>query len=145
MATSGTFQAELRGVLMGRGTNYPFADDGGVHAPAPDIRSYDLERYLDAGDFQGSQFAGPQFINLTLHVVGTSEANLFANLDSLVTAWAPSETDITFELNLPSYGARTISGRPFRFDIPPITGPMRIGLRILGVRAQFKAGTPTWT
>lgn len=145
MATSQTFQAELRSVLMGRGTNYPFVDGGGVDIPTPDIRTNDLERLFAAGDYQGPQYAGPVYVNLTMNVVGTSEATLFANLDTLVTAWIPATSDITFELNLPSYGARTISGRPNRFEVPPITGDMRRTWRIYGVRAQFKAGTPTWT
>lgn len=141
MATSQTWQAELRSLLMGRGTNYPIVDLD----VEQDYRSYDLAKLLAPGDFQGPQYAGPIYVSLTLHCKGTSEATLFSNYNALETAWAPSTTDLTFELNLPNYGARTLSGRVAHFDPPRITGEMRAAFHIFGIRAQFKAGTPTWT
>jgi hypothetical protein len=142
MATSATFQAELNGVLIGRGTNYPIIDFDIEQTTV----AHDLNRLLADGEYQGPQFAGPIFVSFTLNVRGTTEANLFSNLATLSAAWPLSNaTDDTLEFNLPSYGARTLSGRVTHFDPPRITNDMRVGLTIFGVRCQFKAGTPTWT
>lgn len=136
------YTAELRTTLMGGASNYAITE---IDITSPELVSNDLRRLLTDGDFQGAQYAGPQYVSLTMNVTGSTEANLIANLDTLKTAWAKAASDITFVLRIPQWGKRSLSGRPFRFEVPVIDGQQRIAKTIFGVRAQFKAGTPTWT
>lgn len=141
---TGDWQAELRTTLMGGSSNYGIT---AIEITPPDIRSHDLPKLLTDGEFQGPQDKGPIYVTLTMNVTGTSETNLIANLDTLETAWAKSSTDLTFVLRLPNWGKRSVSGRPFLYSVPPLVpAETRTPARtIRGVRAQFKAGTPTWT
>lgn len=139
--TTTATQAYLNGVLMGVGTAFPFVSV----EPTQEIRSHNLVRLLADGDYQGNQQAGPLFITLTLNITGTSLANLFANRETLRAAWTTSGTDLTFELNEPSVGSRTLQGRVSDFKLPPFDASQEAALRIYGVLAQFEAGTPTWT
>lgn len=139
---SADWQAELRTTLMGNST-FPIVT---VDVSPPPLISHDVPKLLDDGEFQGSQFQGAQYVTLTMNVTGTSESNLIANLDTLKTAWAKATSDLTFVLRLPNWGKRSIAGRPAHaLDVPPIESQQLAALTIRGVRAQFKAGTPTWT
>ena len=136
------YQAELRTTLMGASTDYVFT---AIDVPPAPIVTNDLPKLLDHGKFQGSHYKGPIVVTLTMEVTGTTEANLRANLDTLETAWAVASSDITFVLRLPTWGKRSLSGRPINFDIPPLIAEHTAGYMVPGVRAQFESGTPTWT
>lgn len=136
------YQAELRTTLMGQGTNYEFVE---IDVPTPPIVTNDVARLLGHGTFQGSHFKGSIVVTLTMIVKGTTTTTLRSNMDTLETAWAVAASDITFVLRLPQWGKRSLSGRPINFD-PGVWTPTTIASRrIPGVRAQFEAGTPTWT
>lgn len=139
---SADWQAELRTTLMGNST-FPIVS---VDISPPTLISHDLPKLLDDGEFQGSQYEGAQYVTLTMNVTGSSESNLISNLDTLKTAWAKASSDLTFVIRLPSWGKRSIQGRPAHaLDVPQIESQQLTALLIRGVRAQFKAGDPTWT
>lgn len=139
---SADYQAELRTTLMGPGTNYGMVSID--VSPAPIITN-DLPKLLANGKFQGSHFKGSILVTLTMNVAGTTTTTLRANLDTLETAWAVASSDITFVVRLPQWGKRSLSGRPINFDPGPMIPEQIPGRTIRGVRAQFEAGTPTWT
>ena len=136
------YQAELRTTLMGPTTNYGLVS---IEVPPAPIVTNDLDKILTNGRFQGSHFKGSLVVTLTMNVTGSTTANLRANLDTLETAWAVATSDITFVIRLPQWGKRSISGRPINFDPGPFLPEQVPGRTIRGVRAQFEAGTPTWT
>lgn len=142
MPISEDYQAELRSTVMGPSTNYELME---IHVTPAPIRTNDLPKLLADGAFQGPQYSGSIVVTLVMEVIGTTEINLRANLDTLETAWAKSSTDLTFKLRLPSWGTRSLSGRPINFDVPPLVVEHVAGFSIPNVRAQFEAGTPTWT
>lgn len=139
---SADYQAELRTTLMGPGTNFNITS---IDVPPAPIITNDLPKLLADGKFQGSHFKSSIVVTLVMNVSGSTMANLRANLDTLETAWAIATSDITFVLRLPQWGKRSLSGRPINFDPGPLTPEQVPGRTIRGVRAQFEAGTPTWT
>ena len=136
------YQAELRTTLMGPSTNYEITK---IEVPPAQTVKNDLRKLLADGSFQGAHYKAPIVVTLTLNVLGSTETTLRSRLDTLETAWAPSATDLTFVLRLPSWGKKSLSGRPVAFDPGELTPEAVAALKIFGVRAQFEAGTPTWT
>jgi hypothetical protein len=139
---TGDWQAELRTTLMGGASDYTIVEFDITPAV---IVSNDLPKLLADGEFQGAQFRGPVLVTLTMNVTGTSQADLLGNIDALATAWRPASSNLTFVVRVPQLGKRSVEGRPIEFEVPPFSSETLPSLTVFGVRAQFKAGDPTWT
>lgn len=103
---------EVRGLLMGDGTNYRLGPIRGLGVP--DAKSYDVERGHADGDVGQNDYYRPRQLMVELSIgppaCPTVEAVLDA-WDAFEVAWAKSNTDITF---VHVVGARTWTfvGRP---------------------------------
>lgn len=127
---------------MGVGTNYPISAIDGISLP--DIVRNDVPKLLTDGVFQGLHTYASRVVTITMNVKGTSASNLQSNMESLEAAWAKATSDIYFVVRIGGT-KRRISGRPIEFDRPTFTPSALPGLTVIGVRAQFEAGDPTWT
>lgn len=112
------WQAELRSLTMGDGTNYPFdAEVGGITGlgvPAPKTADVDLAH--QDGAYGSEDFMGVRVVTIPF-VLGGTPAQVFEWLDDLNTAWAPASSDLTLTLGLPFYGDVDLEGRPRGLDV----------------------------
>lgn len=111
------WQAEIRTLVTGDGTNYPFdADAGGITGlGVPTPKTADVDLLHADGAYGSPDYMGTRIITIP-YLLGGTAAEVFEWLDDLNDAWAPSTTDIALTINLPYHGTVTINGRPRGLD-----------------------------
>jgi hypothetical protein len=78
-------QVELRGLLLGDGTDYPIT--GPIEGLGNlDLRSVDLDRPLDHGAFAGRQFYGKRSLRIPYAILGDDPDDAMAKLEVLGAA-----------------------------------------------------------
>lgn len=119
MAITADWQAELRTVTIGAGTDYPFTTPvSGLGIPA--VRSRDLE----LADRHGSHGGAPdrllrRILQLPVGVDGSTPADAYTKLHTLKSAWRPADSDEPFDLRLPGQPTTVVRyyGRPRAVDV----------------------------
>ena len=105
------YQFELRTTLMGEGSNYLI-----VGAPTgfgvPAVKSADVELHHDDGSYGSPDYHGVRVITIPLEMTASTASTAMQYFDALVTAWAPSTTDIPLYFRLPYWGKKYVNGRP---------------------------------
>lgn len=119
--------AELRGLTLGVGTNYPFAKAWIRGLGIPQIRTADQPRGALAGDVGGDDVPQKRVLTISVGLQGdwladdlgdgtsASEA-AFRLLDALKTAWAPSPVNLPLTITVGDYWTRVFRGRPRGVD-----------------------------
>lgn len=107
------WQAELRTLVMGDGTNYPFDAEvgiGGLGMPPP--KAQQVELFHEDGAYRAADFKNVRIVTIPF-ILGGTPAEVFGWLDDLNTAWeTTTASDVTLQLNLPFHGTLTLTGRP---------------------------------
>jgi hypothetical protein len=123
MSTNSTWQMELRGLLMGRGTPYRFAAaPEGLGLPA--LRTNDMAWLADDGAYGAGDWMQPRLVRARLWVDAGDAAASETAARTLVGAWAPSRTDLPLELRVAAK-AYLAYGRPRRCEID--LAPLKYG------------------
>jgi hypothetical protein len=133
-------QFELRTTLMGATTVYKVTGFDGLGEPP--VRQRDVELFGQDGDYAAPDYRGPRIILMTIEIVHTSATNVFAAMNTLRTAWAPSTTDITLYWRWPSLGKQHVSGRPRGLEVQLDPSRVRNNITCIG---EFHALDPTIT
>ena len=112
-------QYELRGLLLGRGTDYPVENVEGLLLPA--VRSADLALDGADGAHPGVDTLDVRQVILTIGVRADSRAGLAAKLDALAEAWAP----VAAGGETVPFVFRMATGRTRRLNVKPrrLAGP----------------------
>ena len=108
-------QFEIRGLLMGRGTNYLITEGSISGLGTPDIYASEEALGRDHGSVGGREFAGGRKISFPVAIRATSRAQLETNLAALREAWKPAEAsgDIEVEAAWQLGGTKfMVRGRP---------------------------------
>lgn len=111
------WQAEVGGVTVGAGTDYPLTGPiTGLGNPAP--RTSDGERGNEPGDVGGFDVPARRVLTVPLGVNGPDAATGWALYEALKSAWATSPVDVALDLRLPGFTsvARRFYGRPRGLD-----------------------------
>jgi TP901 family phage tail tape measure protein len=108
------WQVSVGGVVLGPGTAYLIHDYTGLGAS--DVRSSDVERPQDDGDFYGTDLRASRNVELPITVTGTTASDAYANVQTLLKAWWTRSTENTRPLNfkLPGQPEMILDGRPRR-------------------------------
>lgn len=118
MPPSAQWQATVRGLELGAGTNYEVEPDGigGLGVPTPAVQDY--ARGDRDGTVSGRDLYERRVLTLPIHVLGTTAEDVMGNLRTLKTAWKreKSTDEVELELRLPGFpgATETLSyfGRP---------------------------------
>jgi hypothetical protein len=142
MSTSADWQLEIRGLLTGAGTVYRIGPATISGLGIPPMKTADVELFGRDGSFGSPDFLGPRILIVEYVINQTSETAAIASFQTLATAWAPSTTNITIEIQLPGWHF-TATGRPrgLELDLAPRT---RFG-GVIEALAEFHALDPTLT
>ncbi len=110
-AAGDVLAAELQGVLVG-GTGAVIAPPGigGVGEPTP--KSQDVALNHADGAYGGPDYRSPKVITVPILIEEPTAAAAMAVFDTLMTAWAPTTTDVELHLRLPGWGHVKYLGRP---------------------------------
>ena len=137
MTITADYQAELRSVTIGAGTNYRFAEPPEGFG-TPSYRDTDYDRVVADGERAGLDLLNARKVVFDLWVVGSDDADCESKLMTLKGAWRPSAiTDI--DLNVRFAGTEyVLHGRP-RGVVADI-GNIHQG--ITRARCEFKATDP---
>lgn len=111
------YQAELQGVLVGAGTDYPFAKAGMSGFGLPRVRDSDTSRAQGHGVYVGPDYLDSKPLTLALEVSGATAAAIEDLLVDLEAAFAPITDETTIPLVFRLAGTRLyrVNGRPRRF------------------------------
>lgn len=85
-------QLEFSGLLLGEGTNYPIGENGIEGLGTPDLRTGERERPQSHGMFPARPYAAARTLTFGLAVLGTSQADAVAKLDTFAATWIPQES-----------------------------------------------------
>ena len=106
-------QIEMRGLLMGAGTDFLIGDDGIDGFGTTDLRVSDIARPQAHGLFQQRTWLGQRDIDFEVLVVGDSQADVLTNLQTLGEAFAPASSTEAEALALRVGGQTFLAfGRP---------------------------------
>lgn len=138
------YQAELRATLMGASSNYQIAPPGIAGLGLPPVKSADTELGHADGSVAADDFRGVRVITIPLIIGGDSAisaSTAMTRFTTLLTAWAPSTSDIPLYIRLPGWGKFHVNGRPRGLDED--LSQLKNGL--INVLATFHALDPTIT
>lgn len=133
---------ELRGVLMGDGTNYEIDRErgaiGGLLGAAP---KYAETSYGHArGSFIGESFEAERTATFALAVHGATEIAAGDNLEAMLTVWSPDSTaELPLYFQLPGFGKRYVNGWPLGLAVSYTTPDFGL----IPVIASFRITDPT--
>jgi hypothetical protein len=133
-------QLELRGVLMGAGTDWIITPPG-VQGLGITVKSQDVDREHAAGVYSGRDYAGPRVLTFPMATTQDTAAEAGEAYVDLLEVWAGSETDLELHLRLPGFGHMSFLGRP-RGLVENLNGLHGGAVEVL---ATFFCGTPTIT
>lgn len=108
------WQIELRGLLMGDGTDYlPDVDAGAVRGFYDTETSIAETEYLHApGSFVGEATESARTVTVALIVAGTTPAACGSALSTLRDAWARGTVAEQLHVRIPGFGKRYLTGWP---------------------------------
>lgn len=113
------YQIEIGGLVMGPGTPYIIQSIDGFGTA--DMRTTDVSRPRDHGEFYGLDFLPGRTLAITAIIRGVSPSDVVANIDALLAVWQPisADTSTTSPLSykFPGQDARQFLGRPRRAPI----------------------------
>ena len=105
------WQAQLGGVTVGAGTDYPLEGPiTGLGVPQP--RTSDLPKGDSAGAFGGRDIPATRTIGIAVVALGDTPADAWDLAAALCAAWAPTSMDTTLDIGLPGMGTVRWTGRP---------------------------------
>lgn len=117
--TLSDYQLSIGGLVLGPGTNYIVQSIDGFGTT--DVRTTDVPRPRDHGEFYGLDFLSGRTITITAIIRGASAAEVVANIDALLAVWQPVSTDtstvVPLSYKFPGQDARQFNGRPRRAPI----------------------------
>ena len=136
MTTTADWQVELRGLILGAGTDYEVSGpwDG---LGLPGLRTSDAERPLDDGDDLGADWHEGRLLKFAWHLLADDEADALDLAQALTVAWGRSQTDIEMGLQLGGR-QRIVRGRPRSCEIDLDRLPQATPRAV----CTFKAGDP---
>jgi hypothetical protein len=106
-------QIEMRGLLIGSGTDFLISDDGIDGFGTTDLRTSDVARPQAHGLFQQRTWLGQRDIDFEILVVGDTQAEVLTNLQTLGEAFAPASSTEAEALALRVGGSVFLAyGRP---------------------------------
>lgn len=134
------FQLELRGVLMGYGTDYQIRPEGvgGLGGVPAKVRQVDL-RHAD-GSYAAADLLTARIITVPITILGDDAADAMDKLDDLNTAWAPGD-DVVLHGQLPGWDHWSVTGRPR----PAASDLSQLKAGIIEALYEFHALEPTIT
>lgn len=106
------YQFELRLLLMGYGTSYEIGPGPISGFGQPRYKTADVEMMHADGSYGAADYKGSRTIRIPIDIVRSTAALAVTAFDALVTAWAPSATDIPLYFRLPYWGKKYVNGRP---------------------------------
>lgn len=131
-------QAEVRGLLLGAGTAYPFVDAGPDWWSKPGVRAGDITRPGSSGSLMTLDLSDVWAGTLIVAIVADSPADFAAKRTALALAWATTsaDTDLVFQWG----GTKQLRrGRTRAMNV----GSQLVGVGDIAVAAlQFVAGDP---
>lgn len=142
MSTSADWQLEIRGLLTGHATVYRFGTGAIDGLGVPPTKTADVELFGRDGSYGSPDYRGPRILIVDYLINETSETLAFAAMKTLSTAWVPSTTDLTIEVQLPGWHF-TVTGRPRGLEIN--LGDRRRLAGVIPAIAEFHALNPTIT
>lgn len=112
----GDWQVQIGDVLMGPGTSYLITGREGFGSP--DVRSTDVAKTLDDGDWMGRDSYASRVLTLTIVVRGTSPADATAQYEALQQAWYsdPAAPFHNLWWRFPGVPAQRAIGKPRRIQ-----------------------------
>lgn len=131
-------QVEIRGTLTGATTPYPISFENVGGLGVPEAKTNDTTLAHAPGAYLGRDYTGVRVITIPYVLRGTA-ATVGANLLTLGTLWASSETDLPLHMRLPGMGHLTFTGRP-RALLDDLSMLNRGAVRAL---ATFVCGDPS--
>lgn len=132
------WQFSMSGLVGGAGTPYLMHDWEGFGST--DVRTTDLERSLEDGDWLGKDTYASRSVTLSMSIVGSSAAEAYANYDLLTAAWRTPNYSIVTELwwKFPGQAPRRLVGRPRKLA----ANVSRALSGIITVQAEFYSPYP---
>lgn len=113
------YQFSFNGVSFGVGTNIQVLQSSGLE-DLPTVRSNDVNRPRDTGEFIGLDFSGGRDVTVDLLLLDTAgAADLYTTIQALQTATVPIQSGtlpLTFQV--PGRINRQVNARPRRRSIP---------------------------
>lgn len=108
------YQLELRGTLMGAGTDYVIDVDRGALGGLFDsvVAEVETEYLHAAGSYIGDEFEAARTATAAIVILGTTPAIASAGMMTMRTTWAPSTTDQQLWFQVPGVGKKYVVGRP---------------------------------
>src|SRR5688500_8532663 len=104
------YQLELRGVLMGYGTDYQIRPEGigGLGSPAAKVRQVTLAH--DDGSYAATELLTERVITVPITITGDAPDDAVDKFVALTTAWTPGG-DVVLHGQLPGWGHWSVTGR----------------------------------
>lgn len=147
MAITADYQFELRGLLLGDGTDYEVTKVQGLDMP--DVRARTLDPYRHGLVGVGDHWFGAREVIIDLDVLGTPGADLANKLRDLATATQPSSSDLVMSYRLEGESTRRINvrpiGRTYPVDVAATRGFVPVALRFVAYDPRLYADAETST
>lgn len=146
MPTLEDYQVGLEsGLVLGAGTDYIIQSWKGLGLQT--MRTSEIPKPFQHGEFLGPEYIAGKTVDIGLHVQGTDDDDVTANVDSLIGQWyLDARASVTYgtvtklHVKLPGKAQRFLYGRPRRSELDPdniINGYSPGTL-------QYKASDPLW-
>ena len=105
------YQLELRGVLMGYGTDYQIRPEGigGLGSAPAKVRQVSLAH--GDGSVAADDLLGERIITVPITITGDDPGDAMDKLDALNTAWAPGAA-VVLHGQLPGWAHWSVTGHP---------------------------------
>lgn len=87
-------QAEIRGLVIGDHTPYPWLGEGPDWWSKPTVRASDIPRPRESGAIATLDLSDPMTLVLTVGIVADSPADFVAKRDALAEAWSTRNEDV---------------------------------------------------
>lgn len=133
------YQLELRGLLMGYGTDYQIGEGGirGLGSPGAKVRQVNLEG--GDGSYAATDLLTEIVLTVPLVILGDDAADAVDLFDALNVAWAPGG-DVELHGQLPGWGHWSIEGRSR--PVPGDADLSRLKQGVIEVLYEFHALDP---
>lgn len=106
------YQHELRGLLVGAGTDYRVRRESPQGLGHPEPKTQDTPLAHQAGVYTGIDRPGPRILTYAMQVHEESAAAADVLVADLLEAWAPSMVDLELHMQRPGFGHISVVGRP---------------------------------